>query len=70
MPDVEEIVNGLEMSYKYSNVDANNTLVPQRIVLHVIELLKKYEPVEPIRQWGDDETTWWYSCGKLPKKVV
>lgn len=44
MPDVEEVVNGLEMSYKYSNVDENNTLVPQWIVLHAIALLKAQEP--------------------------
>lgn len=44
MPDVKEVVNGLEMSYKYSNVDENNTLVPQWIVLHSIELLKAQEP--------------------------
>ena len=46
MPDVEEVVNGLEMSYKYSNVDKNNTLVPQWIVLHAIALLKAQEPIE------------------------
>ena len=45
MPDVEEVVNGLEMSYKYSNVDKNNTLVPQWIVLHAIALLKAQEPI-------------------------
>ena len=45
MPDVKEVINGLEMSYKYSNVDENNTLVPQWIVLHAIALLKAQEPV-------------------------
>jgi hypothetical protein len=44
MPDVKEVINGLEMSYKYSNVDENNTLVPQWIVLHAIALLKVQEP--------------------------
>ena len=43
MPDVKEVINGLEMSYKYSNVDENNTLVPQWIVLHAIALLKAQE---------------------------
>lgn len=42
MPDVEKVIEGLEMSYKYSNVDENNTLVPQWIVLHAT-LLKEYE---------------------------
>ena len=45
MPDVKEVINGLEMSYKYSNVDENNTLVPQWIVLHAITLLKAQEPI-------------------------
>lgn len=44
MADVKEIVDALEMSYKYSNVDENNTLVPQQIVLHAIALLKEHEP--------------------------
>ena len=44
MPDVKEVINGLEMSYKYSNVDKNNTLVPQWIVLHALALLKAQEP--------------------------
>ena len=44
MPDVKEVINGLEMSYKYSNVDENNTLVPQWIVLHAIALLQAQEP--------------------------
>ena len=45
MPDVKEVINGLEMSYKYSNVDENNTLVPQWIVLHALTLLKAQEPI-------------------------
>ena len=52
MPDVKEVINGLEMSYKYSNVDENNTLVPQWIVLHAIALLKAQEPVEPTWRRG------------------
>ena len=44
MPNVKEVINGLEMSYKYSNVDENNTLVPQWIVLHALALLKAQEP--------------------------
>lgn len=48
MLDAKEIVNWLEMSYKYSNVDENDTLVPQWVVLHAIELLKGPEPVEPL----------------------
>ena len=45
MPDVKEVINGLEMSYKYSNVDESNTLVPQWIVLHALALLKAQEPM-------------------------
>ena len=48
MPDVKEVINGLEMSYKYSNVDENNTLVPQWIVLHALALLKAQEPVDAV----------------------
>lgn len=44
MADVKEVINALEMSYKYSNVDEDNTLVPQQIVLHTIDLLKAQEP--------------------------
>lgn len=32
-------------------------------------LLKEQEPVKPIRQWDDDETTWWYSCGSCVQAV-
>lgn len=45
MPDVKEVINGLEMSYKYSNVDENNTLVPQWIVLNAVALLKAQAPI-------------------------
>lgn len=40
----EQIIEALEMSYRYSNVDENNTLVPQEIVLEIIALLKAQEP--------------------------
>lgn len=66
MPDVKEVVNGLEMSYKYSNVDENNTLVPQWIVLHAIALLKAQEPMSPVTsevQYGD-HLQHCPSCGK------
>lgn len=43
MTDVKEVINALEMSYKYSNVDEDNTLVPQQIVLYTINLLKAQE---------------------------
>lgn len=36
----EQIIEALEMSYRFSNVDENNTLVPQEIVLDIIALLK------------------------------
>lgn len=54
MPDREKVIKGLEMSYKYSNVDENNTLVPQWIVLHALALLKAQEPVVPIRMNHDE----------------
>ena len=45
---MKEVINGLEMSYKYSNVDENNTLVPQWIVLHALALLKAQQPVDAV----------------------
>ena len=54
MPDVKEVINGLEMSYKYSNVDENNTLVPQQLVLDALALLKVQEPIDAIpMDWMD-----------------
>ena len=47
MTDRAKIIEGLEMSYKYSNVDEYNTLVPQQLVLDAIALLKEQEAVEP-----------------------
>jgi hypothetical protein len=59
MPDVKEVINGLEMSYKYSNVDENNTLVPQWIVLHAIALLKAQEPrVMTLEEARNVEVVW------------
>lgn len=43
----ENVVEGLEMSYRYSNVDDGNTLVPQQLVLDALALLKAQEPVRP-----------------------
>ena len=37
----ERVIEGLEMSYRYSNVDGGNTLVPQQLVLDAIVLLKR-----------------------------
>jgi hypothetical protein len=45
--DIEKVIEGFEMSYRYSNVDENNTLVPQQLVLDALALLKAQEPVEP-----------------------
>ena len=64
MPDVKEVINGLEMSYKYSNVDENNTLVPQWIVLHAIALLKAQEPrvmtLEEVQQHNNQDGCVWF----------
>jgi hypothetical protein len=38
-------------------------------VENALKLLIAQEPVEPIRQWDDDETTWWYSCGSCVQAV-
>lgn len=43
MPDREKVIEGLEMSYRYSNVDESNTLVPQQLVLDTLALLKAQE---------------------------
>ena len=40
----EKVMNGLQMAYTYSNVDEENTLVPQQIVIDAITLLKAQEP--------------------------
>ena len=44
---LEKVINGLEMSYMYSNVDEDNTLVPQQLLIDALELLKAQEPVKP-----------------------
>jgi hypothetical protein len=66
MPDVKDVVNGLEMSYKYSNVDENNTLVPQWIVLHAIALLKAQEP--RVMTW--EEVKAWHKTGISEREPI
>ena len=58
MTDLEKVIEGLEMSYRYSNVDEDNTLAPQQLVLDALSLLKAQKPVEPTRY---DSTL--YLCG-------
>ena len=41
----EKVIEGLEMSYRYANVDEDNTLVPQQLVLDALALLKAQEPM-------------------------
>lgn len=60
MPDRKKVIEGLEMSYKYSNVDENNTLVPQWIVLHAIALLKAQEPRVMALEEVRDEAEYMY----------
>lgn len=36
----EQIIDSLEMNYKYSNVNKYNTLVPQKLVIEIIKFLK------------------------------
>ena len=57
----EKVIEGLEMSYRYSNVDEDNTLVPQRLLLDALALLKEQEvaTVEPKRDELADETKAW-----------
>ena len=45
MIDREKVIEAFEMSYRYSNVDEDNTLVPQQLVLDAIALLKAQEPL-------------------------
>lgn len=58
MPDREKVIEGFEISYRYSNVDDGNTLVPQQLVLDAITLLKAQEPIEPIIV--DTDSSRWY----------
>ena len=68
MPDREKVIEGLEMSYKYSNVDENNTLVPQWIVLHALALLKALEPVM-VEERADTDTINCPKCGQQFARV-
>lgn len=43
MIDKKKIIEELKMAYMYSNVDGDNTLVPQQLVLDIITLLKEQE---------------------------
>lgn len=65
MDKLKKVIRGLEMSYTYSNVDEDNTLVPQQLVLDAIALLKAQEPVEPI--YGEDN---YIRCGKCKHHIV
>lgn len=40
----EMVIEGLEMSYTYSNCDEDSTLVPQQLVSDTVALLKAQEP--------------------------
>ena len=51
---IKTMIDVLEMSYKYSNVDGGNTLVPQALVFDILEYLKAQEPVVPIRFYNDE----------------
>lgn len=54
----EKVINGLEMSYTFSNCDEDNVLVPQRLVLDALALLKAQEPITPTTKDG------YTHCGK------
>lgn len=62
----EQIIDSLEMSYKYSNVDEENTLVPQNLVIEIIALLKAQEPVRPIL---DSRAIEFYRCGQCNEPI-
>lgn len=49
MTDMEKIVEGFEMSYRYSNVDEDNTLVSQQLVLDALSLLKDPDRIKVTR---------------------
>lgn len=66
MADREKVIEGFEMSYRYSNVDDDNTLVPQRLVLDAIALLKAQEPVKPIL---DSRAIEFYRCGQCNEPI-
>ena len=72
MPDREKVIDGLEKHI--TTIEASGDghkwrFVQVEIIEAALELLKAQEPVEPIRQWDDDETTWWYSCGSCVQAV-
>lgn len=79
MNEIEQVIEGLEMSYTYSNVDEDNTLVPQQLVLDALALLKAQEPVRPKRKttelyvrYGDDIFNNYFcgNCGELLHTVL
>ena len=61
--DREKVIKGLELSYKYSNVDENNTLVSQRLILDAIEALKEQE-TEWEHLWDAPDGTFKGRCKK------
>lgn len=54
MAEYKKVIKGLEESYKFSNVDECNTLVPQQLILDALALLKAREPVKPIMHYVPD----------------
>ena len=64
----ERVIEGFEMSYRYSNVDEDNTLVPQQLVLDALALLKVQEP-KPVKRWNTKEASPYCpnidACGRL-----
>lgn len=62
---LDKVINGLEMSYKYSNCDEDNTIVPQRLVLAALALLKAQEPIKAktMTDGNVNNPAWWCVCG-------
>ena len=75
MPDLKKVIKGLEMSYTYSNVDEDNTLVPQQLVLDAFALLKAQEPMlvvnihKAYNNVLNPNTPWVGKCPKCGKKI-
>lgn len=69
MTDREKVIEALEMSYKYSNVDENNTLVPQCVVLYAIALLKAQEPIRPNEIWQGNVLVY-YQCSACTSTLL
>lgn len=44
MSNKDFLIQSLEMCYKYSNVEDSQTLVPQKLVLDIIDFLKNQKP--------------------------